>query len=63
MKYVVDAGFDAAVIAAAVAPQRIYLQVESGKAESAAKAYQIVMAHPQLQLRIGVQLHKIINVE
>lgn len=64
LKYVVDSAFEAAVVSTeAVPPQRVYLQVESGREESAARAYQIVMENPQLQLRVGIQLHKMIHVE
>ncbi|CUH95234.1 hypothetical protein P22_1304 [Propionispora sp. 2/2-37] len=64
LKYVVDSTFAAAVVSAGAVPaERIYLQIEGGKAESAAKAYQIVMENPHLQLRVGTQLHKMIHVE
>lgn len=64
LKYVVDDDFDIDVIEAERVPSRhIYLQVESGRPESAAKAFRLVMANPHLNLRVGVQLHKVLNVE
>lgn len=64
LKYVVDEVFSVAVIAKDKVPARhIYLQVESGKPESAARAFKMVVDNPQLQLRVGIQLHKVLNVE
>ena len=64
LKYVVDDNFSADVIQAdRVPPQHIYLQVESCKPESAARALRIVAENPKLQLRVGIQLHKVLNVE
>ncbi|NCD09259.1 MAG: 7-carboxy-7-deazaguanine synthase QueE [Negativicutes bacterium] len=64
LKYVVDDDFKVDFIQPdRVPPRRIYLQVESGKAESAARAVCIVMENPKLQLRVGIQLHKVLNVE
>jgi len=64
LKYVVDDDFDIDVIEAERVPSgHIYLQVESGRPDSAAKAFRLVMANPHLNLRVGVQLHKVLNVE
>ena len=64
LKYVVDDNFSVDVIQAdRVAPRHIYLQVESCKPESAARAVRIVTENPKLQLRVGIQLHKVLNVE
>lgn len=64
LKYVVDELFEVDRIHSHVVPRgRIFLQVEGGRPESAKKAYHLVMQHPELELRLGVQLHKIINVQ
>ena len=64
LKYVVDNNFSVDVIQAdRVLPRHIYLQVESCKPESAARAVRIVTENPKLQLRVGIQLHKVLNVE
>lgn len=64
LKYVVDDNFEITVLDTnKVPPGRIYLQVESGKAASAAKAFKLVTENPHLNLRVGVQLHKVLNVE
>ena len=64
LKYVVDDNFSVDVIQADRVPLRhIYLQVESCKPESAARAVRIVTENPKLQLRVGIQLHKVLNVE
>lgn len=64
LKYVVDDKFEIAVVDTnKVPPGRIYLQVESGKATSAAKAFRLVTENPHLNLRVGIQLHKVLNVE
>lgn len=64
LKYVVDDNFDIDVIEVERVPSgHIYLQVESGRPESAARAFHFVMANPHLHLRVGVQLHKVLNVE
>ena len=64
LKYVVDDNFSVDVIQVdKVPPRHIYLQVESCKPESAARAVRIVTENPKLQLRVGIQLHKVLNVE
>ncbi len=64
LKYVVDDDFEIGVIQTERVPlQRIYLQVESGRLESAARAFTLVTMNPDLHLRVGVQLHKILHVE
>lgn len=64
LKYVVDDNFSVDVIQSdKVPPRHIYLQVESCKLESAARAVRIVTENPKLQLRVGIQLHKVLNVE
>ena len=64
LKYVVDDNFSVDDIQAdRVPPRHIYLQVESCKPESAARAVRIVTENPKLQLRVGIQLHKVLNVE
>lgn len=64
LKYVIDDDFDVKMINERAVPQgKIFLQVEGGRAESAQKAYNIVMQHPEMELRIGIQLHKVLNVQ
>lgn len=64
LKYVVDDDFEIGVIQTERVPLRhIYLQVESGRPESAARAFTLVTMNPDLHLRVGVQLHKILHVE
>ncbi|VBB06297.1 aldolase-type tim barrel [Lucifera butyrica] len=64
LKYVVDDAFNLEVIAWQAVPKgNILLQVESGRPESAAKAYRLVLERPDWELRLGIQLHKVIAVE
>ena len=64
LKYVVDDDFGVDVIQADRVPLRhTYLQVESGKVESAERAVRIVTENPRLQLRVGIQMHKVLNIE
>lgn len=64
LKYVVDDDFEIGVIQTERVPLRhIYLQVESGRPESAARAFTLVTMNPHLNLRVGVQLHKVLHVE
>ena len=64
LKYVVDDDFKVDVIQAdRVPPRHIYLQVEGGKPESAARAVRIVTENPKLHLRVGIQMHKVLNIE
>ena len=41
----------------------VVIRVESGKLKSAARAYKLVTENPELHLRGGVQLHKVLDVE
>lgn len=61
LKYVVDDSFDPEVIQRIVPPGLIYLQVESMRMKSVKKAIEIAMADPSL--RVGIQLHKYLEVE
>lgn len=61
LKYVVDDGFNPEVIQRIVPPGLIYLQVESMRMESVEKAIEIAMSDPFL--RVGIQLHKYLEVE
>jgi len=61
LKYVVDDDFEPGVIQRIVPPGLVYLQVESQKPESAKKAIEIAMGDPLL--RVGIQLHKYLEVE
>lgn len=64
LKYVVDDRLSVTDIAAdRVPPGHVYLQIESCRGESARKAYKMVVEHPELKLRVGIQLHKILGVE
>jgi hypothetical protein len=61
LKYVVDDDFDPAVIQHNIVPPgKIYLQVESARDASAQKALNIAMRNPGL--RVGLQIHKYLNV-
>ncbi|HWR08372.1 7-carboxy-7-deazaguanine synthase QueE [Sporomusa sp.] len=63
LKYVVDDEFSIDVISNHNLPEgRVFLQVESGRQESIQKAYDLINIYPELRLRLGVQLHKILNV-
>lgn len=62
LKYVVDSTFTLEDILWNKVPEgRIFLQVESGKTESAQKAMELILKHPKKSLRLGVQLHKILD--
>ena len=64
LKYVVDDDFSVDVIQADRVPLRhTYLQVESSKVVSAERAVRIVTENPRLQLRVGIQMHKVLNIE
>jgi hypothetical protein len=63
LKYVVDDNFCVDVIQADKYAAAYLSQVESCKPESAARAVRIVTENPKLQLRVGIQLHKFLNVE
>lgn len=60
LKYVVDDNFDPIVIKHNPQVRRVYLQVESARKESAQRAFDMVMKDERL--RLGVQLHKVLNV-
>ena len=64
LKYVIDDEFRIESIAEQnnLPEGRIYLQVESGRPESALKAYDLINRYPNLGLRLGIQLHKFLNV-
>ncbi|TGE37431.1 7-carboxy-7-deazaguanine synthase QueE [Desulfosporosinus fructosivorans] len=63
LKYVVDDEFTIDCITKQYLPEgRIFLQVESGRQESAQKGYELINSHPDRRLRMGIQLHKILDV-
>jgi len=63
LKYVVDNEFSLDNITTLDLPEgRIFLQVESGHPESAQKAYDLIQQFPERRLRLGIQLHKILEV-
>lgn len=63
LKYVVDDEFSIDCITEQDrAEGTIYLQVESGRPESAQKGYDLVQRFPERGLRLGIQLHKLLNV-
>lgn len=63
LKYVVDDEFSIDYITDREMPEgRIFLQVESGRPESAQKAYDLIQCYPERRLRLGIQLHKVLNV-
>lgn len=62
LKYVVDDEFSIDVISKHIVPEgRIFLQIESGRQESLQKAYDLINRYPELQLRLGMQMHKVLN--
>lgn len=64
LKYVVDEDFSIEMVNRHAVPVgRIFLQVESGRTESLQKAYDLVMQYAELELRLGIQLHKVVNVK
>lgn len=63
LKYVVDDHFDIACIAKnAVDEGLTFLQVESGRPESLQKAIDLINQFPEKQLRLGIQLHRILGL-
>ena len=63
LKYVVDDEFTIDCITKRDMPEgRIFLEVESGRQESAQKAYDFIQRFPEQRLRLGIQLHKILEV-
>lgn len=63
LKYVVDDELSIENITEREIPEaRIFLQVESGRPESAQKAYDLIQQYPERHLRLGIQLHKFLNV-
>ncbi|KYZ75061.1 radical SAM protein [Anaerosporomusa subterranea] len=64
LKYVVDDEFKLEFIRFDLVKQgRVFLQIESGRLESAKKAYDMIIRNPDLHLRLGVQLHKVVGFE
>jgi len=62
LKYVVDERLALEDIAFEEVPEgRIYLQIEGGKEASARKAMDWVLENPRLNIRLGIQLHKLLN--
>jgi Organic radical activating enzymes len=62
LKYVVDERLTLEDIAIEEVPEgRIYLQIEGGKEASARKAMAWVLENPKLNIRLGIQLHKLLN--
>lgn len=63
LKYVVDEKLQVEHIQDALVPEgRVYLQVEGGRPASALRALELVRANPQKLWRIGVQLHRVLQV-
>lgn len=63
LKYIVDDEFSIESITDRDMPEdRIFLQVESGRPESAQKGYDLINRYPERRLRMGIQLHKVLNV-
>ena len=63
LKYVVDDEFTIDCITEQDMPEgRIFLQVESGRQESAQRGYDLINRYPDRRLRMGIQLHKVLNV-
>jgi len=63
LKYVVDDNFDINCIATNAVPEGLtFLQIESGRSESFRKAYHLINQFPEMRLRLGVQLHKILGL-
>ena len=63
LKYVVDDEFSIDCITEQDLPEgRVFLQVESGRLESAQKGYDLLQRFPERGLRLGIQLHKVLNV-
>lgn len=64
LKYVVDNEFRVENVNDQAVPEgRIFLQVESGRPESAQKIYDLIQRYPGKRLRLGIQLHKVLNVK
>ena len=63
LKYVVDEKLQVEHIQDALVPEgRVYLQVEGGRPASALRALELVRANPQKLWRVGVQLHRVLQV-
>ena len=63
LKYVVDEQLQAEHIQDELVPEgRVYLQVEGGRPASALRALELVRANPQKLWRVGVQLHRVLQV-
>lgn len=64
LKYVVDDEFNINVISNHNLPEgRVFLQVESGRQKSIQKIFDLINRYPELRLRLGIQLHKVLNVK
>lgn len=62
LKYVVDEKLTLEDIAWNHVPEgRIFLQIEGGKDSSAQKAMKWILDNPKSNLRLGVQLHKVLD--
>ena len=62
LKYVVDDNLSLEYIAwNRVTEGRIFLQIEGGKESSAKKAMKWILENPEKNLRLGIQLHKIMD--
>lgn len=63
LKYVVDDNFDPKVIQASrVGHGLVWLQVESARKESMKRCFEMVMNDPSGKLRVGIQIHKLLEV-
>jgi len=63
LKYVVDEHFSIDCIASGTVPEGLtFLQIESGRQESFQKAYHLINQFPEKRLRLGIQLHKMLNI-
>lgn len=64
LKYVVDDQFELDFIRFDLVERgRIFLQIESGRPASAKRAFEMIVGNPDLFLRLGVQLHKLVGFE
>lgn len=62
LKYVVDDKLTLEDIQWDAVPKgRIFLQIEGGKSQSAQKAMDWVLSHPEKNIRLGIQLHKLLD--
>lgn len=62
LKYVVDDNFSLDdILWNKVGEGRIFLQIEGGKSSSAEKAQKMILENPEKNLRLGIQLHKVLE--